>query len=496
MGIVKKQVYKNAFISYTGMVIGYINLVILYPLFLSTQQLGLYVLLIGLSVIYSLIASMGVPATILRYFPFFRTEDRKHNGFVWWILGLSLIGFIASTLIYLVAKPLIVSYYIDESPLFVKYFYLLIPLAGFTILYNLLEAFGKAIYQSVFSSFLREVALKLLTTAGIIAFAEKWINFETFIILYVCFNGIISICLLVSLVLSKRFYLGFSKVSFQSIKKRDVINYGLFTLMGGSVYVLLTKIDIVMLGAMVGLSVTGVYGFYSNIAIVINVPAAALSRTTYQIVADAWRANNLKSIAEVYYKTSIIQMVIGGLLFIGVIINKHNLFSIINKKEYIDQFNLFLVMGLTYLIDITGGLNTHIINTSKKYRLLTLVVTLACVVCVGLTYLLIPVYGGMGAALAYLITMAAFNFFNWFYIKWHFKMQPFTYKHLVVIGIAVASYFLGENFWLMPNVYLDIVVRSGITTLFYTALCYYLHVSDDLNEKVHTTLDKLGLSKR
>ncbi|MBW4890538.1 oligosaccharide flippase family protein [Mucilaginibacter sp. HMF5004] len=496
MGIVKKQVYKNAFISYTGMVIGYVNLVILYPLFLSTQQLGLYVLLIGLSVIYSLIASMGVPATILRYFPFFRTEDRKHNGFVWWILGLSLIGFAASTLIYLVAKPLIVSYYIDQSPLFVQYFYLLIPLAGFTILYNLLEAFGKAIYQSVFSSFLKEIGLKLLTTIGIIAFAQKWISFEEFIILYICFNGVISICLLISLALSKRFYLGLSKVSFQSVKKRDVINYGLFTLMAGSVYVLLTKIDIVMLGAMVGLSVTGVYGFYANIAIVINVPAAALSRTTYQIVADAWRSNNLKSIADVYYKTSIIQLVIGSLLFIGVIINKQNLFAIIHKKEYIDQFNLFLVMGLTYLIDITGGLNTHIINTSTKYRMLTVVVALACIVCIGLTYLLIPVYGGMGAAFAYLITMAAFNFFNWFYIKRRFKMQPFTYKHLVVIVIAIASYFLGKYIWLMPNVYLDIVVRSSITTVFYTVLCYYLHVSDDLNEKVHTTLNKLGLGKR
>ena len=495
MGIVKKQVYKNAFVSYVGMGIGYINMVILYPLFLSTQQLGLYVLLIGLSVIYSLIASMGVPATILRYFPFFRTEDRKHNGFVWWILGLSFIGFAVSTFIYLLAKPLIISYYIDQSPLFVQYFYLLIPLAGFTILYNLLEAFGKAIYQSVFSSFLREIGLKFLTTLGILAFAAKWITFQEFIIFYVGFNGLISICLLISLALSGRFYLGLNKVNFQAVKKRDVVNYGLFTLMAGSVYVLLTKIDIVMLGAMVGLSITGVYGFYSNIAIVINIPAAALSRTTYQLVADAWKSNNLKSIADIYYKTSIIQMVIGSLLFIGVVINKHNLFAIIHKKEYIDQFNLFLVMGLTYLIDITGGLNTHIINTSNKYRLLTIVVALACVVCIGLTYLLIPIYGGMGAALAYLITMSAFNFFNWFYIKIHFKMQPFSYKHLMVIGIAIASCFLGKYIWLMPNVYLDIVVRSSITTIFYTVLCYYLHVSNDLNEKVHTTLNKLGISK-
>jgi O-antigen/teichoic acid export membrane protein len=495
MGIVKKQVYKNAFISYAGMVIGYVNLVLLYPLFLTTKQLGLYTLLISLSVLYSLVASMGMPSIILKYFPFFRTEDRKHNGFIWWVAGLSLVGFLIISGIYIALRPIIISYYVKESPLFIQYFYLLIPLAGFTVFYNLLEAFGKAIYQSVFSSFLREVGLKLLTTAAILTFAKGWINFEQFIMLYVGFNGIISLFLLVSLALSKRFSFGFNKIAFETVTKTEVVNYGLYTLMAGSVYVLLTKIDIVMLGAMVGLSVTGVYGFFSNIAIVINIPAAALSRTTYQIVADAWKSKNMQSIAEIYYKTSIIQMVIGCLLFIGVIINKHNLFAIIHKKEYIDQFNLFLVIGFSYLIDITGGLNTYIINTSSKYRMLTGVVALACVACITLTYILIPIYGGMGAAIAYLITIFGFNFFNWFYLKVRFNMQPFNYKHLLVITIAIASFFVGEYFWRMPNTYLDIAVRSSVTTVFYTLLCYYFHISDDLNEKVHTTLHKLGVKQ-
>jgi O-antigen/teichoic acid export membrane protein len=495
MGIVKKQVYKNAFISYAGMVIGYVNLVLLYPLFLSTKQLGLYILLISLSVLYSLIASMGVPSIILRYFPFFRTEDRKHNGFLWWVVGLSCIGFLIATVIYVVARPFIVSLYIEKSALYVDYFYVLIPLAGFTILYNVLEAFGKAIYQSVFSSFLREIALKILTTAAILVFAKGWITFEQFIMLYVCFSGVISIGLLISLIVSKRFSFGFNKANFQSVKKSEVINYGLFTLLSSSVLILFQRIDVLMLGAMSGLAITGVYGFYLNIGMVINIPAGALGRTTYQLVADAWKSKNMQSIADIYYKTSIIQMVVGCLLFIGVIINRNNLFAIIHKKEFIDQFDLFIVIGLSYLVDITGGLNTYIITTSHKYRMVTIIVALTCVFCIGLTYILIPIYGGMGAALAYLITITGFNFFNWFYLKHRFNMQPFSYKHLIVVAITIASYFLGEHFWRMPNTYLDIVVRSGVTTVFYTALCYYFNVSVDLNEKVHTTLLKLGLKK-
>ena len=72
-------------------------------------------------------------------------------------------------------------------------------------------------------------------------------------------------------------------------------------------------------------------------------------------------------------------------------------------------------------------------------------------------------------------------------------MQPFTYKHLLVIGIALVSLAIGKYFWRMPNFYLDIVVRSGITTVIYIALTYFLKVSEDLNEKIDELLAKVKL---
>lgn len=410
-----------------------------------------------------------------------------------WLAGITLFGMAVSTVLYLVLKPVIISFYITDSPLFVGYFYFLIPLSCFTIIYNFLEASGKVIYQSIFSGFLKDVLLRLLTTADIIMLAKGWISFNGFIILYISFNGLIALFLFISLLISGKFSLKLGGVKFPSAKKKEIINYGLFVLLASSVYVMWQKIDIVMLGAMAGLAITGVYSFYSGIALVINIPAQALSRTTYQIVADAWKSNDMANINEVYTKTSIIQMVFGCLLFMGIIINKDNLFAIIKHKEYADQFNLFLVIGLSCLVDITGGLNTYIITTSNKYRLITLLVGIVSIFCIALTYLLIPVYGGLGAALAYLITITAFNFFNWFYIKHRFGMQPFTYKHLIVIAITVCSYFLGTHIWKIPNTYLDVIVRSSITAAFYGLLTYLFKVSEDVNEKVDQTLVRLKI---
>lgn len=495
MGIVKKQAYKNTVVSYAGQVIGFVNLILLYPRFFTTEQIGLFTLLITLSVLYSLLASMGVPSIIVRYFPFFRTEDRTHNNFLGFTGWLALLGFVIATSLFFIFKPAIIAGYSQKGKLFIQYYYYLVPLALFTIFFNFLEAFGKAIYKSIYSAVLKEVVLRLLTTAAMIFFAFKVIDFQQFIFIYVTANGFICIAMLISLALSGQFSYKKTTTINAGVTRKNVINFGLFTLLSSSVYVMLQNVDKYMLGAMAGLQILGVYGIYSSVGMVINVPAQALSRTTYQIVADAWKSKNMAAISEVYYKTSIVQMVVGCLLFVGILVNKYNLLALLHGKQYTDQFDVLILICLGFLVDITGGLNTYIITTSHKYRLITWLVIIWSIICVVLTYLLIPNYQGEGAAGAYLITITGINFCTWFYIKYRFKMQPFTYKHLLVIAISIISYFTGNYFWRMPNLYLDIIIRSGITGCIYIFLSYILKVSDDLNDKVNSTIKKIGVSR-
>lgn len=495
MGIVKKQAYKNTIVSYLGQAIGFVNLILLYPRFLTTEQIGLFTLLITLSVLYSLLASMGVPSIIVKYFPFFRTEDRTHNNFLRFTGWLALFGFIISTLLFFVFKPLIVASYAQKGRLFIQYYYYLVPLSFFTIFFNFLEAFGKVIYRSIYSAVLKEVILRLLTTAAMVALAFGQITFQQFIILYVAMNGLICVALFISLVASGHFSNKRAVNDKLVISKKEVINFGLFTLLSTTIYIMLQNVDKYMLGAMAGLQVLGVYGIYSSVGAVINVPAQALSRTTYQIVADSWKSKNMAGIAEVYYKTSIIQMVAGGLIFIGVLVNKANLLSLLNGKQYSDQFNVLVLICLGFIVDITGGLNTYIVTTSHKYRLITWLVIIWSIICVLLTYVLIPKYQGAGAAGAYLITITGINFCTWFYIKYRFKMQPFTYKHLIVIVISIIAYIAGHYLWRVPNVYADIVVRSSVTTVIYISLSYIFNVSEDLNDKINRTRERFGFLK-
>lgn len=495
MGIVKNQAYKNTAISYLGIVIGYVNLVLLYPAYLTTEQIGLFQLLIGMSMLYSLVGAFGIPSIVARYFPFYRTDDKMHHSFLHWVAIFSLIGFIVSTLLFFIFKDIIIANYISKSPLFVRYYNFLIPLTFFTVFFNILESFGKAIYQTVYSGFLREILLRILTTVAIYFLSLGFINFTEFIIIYIFIYGIVSLLMFIKLAMAGKFSLRFNKLEFLTIKNKEIVVYGFYMLLGGAVYVLLQKIDIIMLGSMVGLSMVGVYSTFFNIAAVITVPAKALNRITYQIIADSWKENNTNHIANIYSKTSIIQMISGCLVFIGLLINRDNLLLLINKKEFTEQFNLLVIIGLSFLIDITGGLNAYIIGSSNKFRLITALVFCFSIFCIVLNCFLIPLYGGMGAAFSFLITTTLYNFCTWFYIKYRFKMQPFSFKHILIIVASFVCYFIGNSIWNIPNIYLDIIFRSAITTFCFVIIIYYLQISLDLNEKIKNYLLKLHIIK-
>lgn len=115
-------------------------------------------------------------------------------------------------------------------------------------------------------------------------------------------------------------------------------------------------------------------------------------------------------------------MLIGCLLFIGLVINRSFIIMLLHKPEYANYFNVFIIVGVAFLVDMTGGLNGYIMNVSKYYKLTTVFIVSGVVFCVLSNLVLIPMLGMMGAALSYLITMFVLNFAYWLFVKIKFNL--------------------------------------------------------------------------
>lgn len=484
MNLLQKQGFFNSLILYAGVALGFFNLIILFQRILTTEEIGFFILMGTISLLYAQFAGLGIGNIILKYFPYYRSDDKKHGGFASFVTVWSLIGFAIFTVLFVVFKDFIISYYKnkDGAPLLIRYFYYLIPLSFFTLVFSVLENLALTVFKNVLSSFLREVGLRLFTTAGVLLIAIKLVDYHFFLIIYITANLVAVLVLLAYI--SKGRHFKFSTVGAQLLSERKTfLSYGIFTVLSGSSFVMIQNLDTLMLSMLTkeSFSYVGIYGTFFAIAVVISLPAKALGRTSLQIIAQSWVTNDLAKIGKIYYKTSVVQMLIGCLLFIGLVINRSFIIMLLHKPEYANYFNVFIIVGVAFLVDMTGGLNGYIMNVSKYYKLTTVFIVSGVVFCVLSNLVLIPMLGMMGAALSYLITMFVLNFAYWLFVKIKFNLQPLAMAHVYILLIFTVCLLIGLYLPSLKNVFADMIYRSVIVGVVYVFLAYILKISEDIN---------------
>jgi len=484
MNLLQKQGFFNSLILYAGVALGFFNLIILFQRILTTEEIGFFILMGTISLLYAQLAGLGIGNIILKYFPYYRSDDKKHGGFASFVTVWSLIGFAIFTVLFVVFKDFIISYYKNKNgaPLLIRYFYYLIPLSFFTLVFSVLENLALTVFKNVLSSFLREVGLRLFTTAGVLLIAIKLVDYHVFLMIYITANLVAVLVLLAYI--SKGRHFKFSTVGAQLLSERKTfLSYGIFTVLSGSSFVMIQNLDTLMLSMLTkeSFSYVGIYGTFFAIAVVISLPAKALSRTSLQIIAQSWVTNDLAKIGKIYYKTSVVQMLIGCLLFIGLVINRSFIIMLLHKPEYANYFNVFIIVGVAFLVDMTGGLNGYIMNVSKYYKLTTVFIVSGVVFCVLSNLVLIPLLGMMGAALSYLITMFVLNFAYWLFVKIKFNLQPLAMAHVYILLIFTVCLLIGLYLPSLKNVFADMIYRSVIVGVVYVFLAYILKISEDIN---------------
>ena len=107
MGIIEKQTIKGSIYSYLGVGIGFLTVGIIWPKVLLPEEIGLINLLIALSALLAHFGSLGINSVANRLFPYFRNEEKGHNGFLFLSFIFGIVGFILVMVFFLLQKELI-----------------------------------------------------------------------------------------------------------------------------------------------------------------------------------------------------------------------------------------------------------------------------------------------------------------------------------------------------------------------------------------------------
>jgi len=495
VGIVKKQSISLAVVSYIGVVIGYVNKVLLFPVFLTDPaEVGLANTLISASLLYAQFSALGMNVVTLKFFPFFQDKERKHHGFLYWASLIVTIGFLITTLAFLLLKPLIVSRFSANSPLLIDNYYYLIPLGLTALFFALYDSYLRSLLKVVVPSFVNEIYIRLMATLSISLFALHLVNFKQFVFIYVLLNCTHVLVLIVYMIYLKQW--SFKPIKSFRIKtlRFQMFYFGLFAILSTAGNSIISNIDGLMIAGLLknGLYYTGIYTTVFFMSTVILIPYRSILKITSPLISTYWKDNDMESMENLYKKVTVNNMIVGGLIFLVLWINIDNILSFLPKEYYAGKY-VFLYISIGRLFDMIAGLNGIITVTSKKYRYDLFFTGFLVLLTIVSNYSFLVVFnmGMEGTAIASMLTLIIYNILRLGFVQYNFKMQPFTINCLWILILGAICLGISYLIPQQKNIFLDGFCRSIPVVAIFGISTLYFKLSSDINNFVYGVFPKL-----
>lgn len=479
MGTIQKQGISNTVLSYLGIMIGFVNILVLQPYMLQPHELGLTRILYSVSIFFATIFPIGLNSVILKFFPLFRDKESNNHGFLTLVLIVSFIGYsICGASIYLLRNEILLRY--TNSPLFVEYFSFVFPLTFFLGYISLLNVYSFALFKSSVPVFLNEVLIRFLSSVVVSLYFIKIIDFNGFMYLFLL-SYALQLSLLVMYVLRiDKVRISIDWKFIMQIGRSRILHYALWMAVGTIASIAIRNIDIMFLGSNLSgsvnaLELVGIYTIAITIGGIIEAPSNALSRIGDSKIADAFARGDNRMIHQVYFQSTKILTLVGGLLFLGVVLNVNELLSLLPPK-YQGSSWIVITIGISSLANMITGLNTSIMYYSDKYVAGNYMLIFLVAISALLNYILIPEFGALGAAISTATALVLYNIIKYLYIWKVFHMQPFDKTSLKILAIIVIALIGGLLIPSLDQAVLTIMVRSSVITVIYLVLTYWLNI--------------------
>ena len=482
MGLIISQSFKNTITTYLGFAIGALNTLYLYVFFISDVHYGLISFMLSTANIMMPLMAFGVHNTIVKFYSTFKTKNSL-NSFLTLMLFLPLALIIPTGLIGVFAYDAIAGALSQKNTIirdYVWYIYLAaIAMAYFEVFF----AWSKTQMQTVFGNFMKEVFPRIGVTVLLFCVYLDWISVETYIAGVV---GVYSLRMLIMMFYA--FSIRLPVFKFNRIDRlRSILKYSFLIIIAGSIATVILDIDSFMLCLYIPIEKVAYYGVAIYIATVIVVPSRSMQQILQPLTAKYLNENNKVALEDLYIRSSQTLFIIGGLIFLLIILNINALYETIPPQFSGGLYVVFLV-STAKLYDCLMGCNNVVLFNSDYYRVVLLFGVILTVLTIGLNMVFIPMYGINGSAFATFLAVAFYNSIKIYFVKRKFDMMPFTMdtgKVTLLILVMVGIFY----FWEFPFYPLvNIALKSTLITVMYVFIIFKMKVSDDLSAMIRKYL--------
>ena len=485
MSQIRRQSIISTIFVYAGFFIGFINTYLFTrqgsPF--TTSQYGLTSIFIAVGNLMFAFANMGMISVIYKFYPYYNANlPKKKNDLLTWSLIVSLVGFCFVILAGIIFKDLVIRKFGANSPLFVQYYFWVFPFGLSLLLYSIFEVFAWNLRESIFTTFLRELLFRLLTTLLIFSLGFSLIkSFEAFIKLYAFTYGVVALTLVIYMLMKKELYFTFtiSRITKKFYKK--IVSLASLIYLGGTVLMIAQFIDTIVIMSLLGTAAAGIFALGSVVAGLVQAPQRGAVAASIPSLSQAWKDKDYKKINLIYQRSGINLLIASLGIFLVVWLNYTdavNTFGL--KPAYLESQWIFFFLGMARVIDLGTGVNSQIIGTSVHWRFELLSGIILFILITPLSYILVKHFGIIGAGYSNIIAFTVYNFIRIIFLQRKFKMHPFSFKTIYSIIIAVVCfgicYYSFQNF----HGFAGIILKSSVFVTLYAGAIIYFDLSPDI----------------
>lgn len=386
----------------------------------GVESMGIFALINSFFSITIILALVGTNTSILRLVPEYIKKSSNQvaiNLYLKHILIVIVTSIVLAIVFYFNAE--FISNTIFSEPTLIEVFLIASLLIIFPALYTLnLSAFRAFKEIKLFSLF--QVINPLSKVLILLFFTFYSIN--QFDPVYSLFIAYISLTIISFIFLSNKF----KKMNPDNTKSINAENNNITfksililstpMFLTSSMHIIMSQTDIVMLGMMSDIKEIGIYSITLKLAVLTSFILGTVNTMAAPKFSELYYSGQMEALKRVAKKsTKLMFYTTLPIVLIFILFGKY-LLSIFGD-EFIEGYIALIILVAGQSVNALVGSVGYFMNMTGHQKELNIIVVSSAIVNIILNYILIPLYGIIGAAVATAISLALWNILAAIYIK-------------------------------------------------------------------------------
>lgn len=461
--------------------------------FLGADGFGLYSLGLSINVLLNVFTNFGFPQGIVKLSIKYRTEGSKEK--VKGVLYSSLI-FSVSLCVLIVITQLIFAEEISKMFFDNDSLASVIIIFGLSIPFNTLytfpaafaQAFKKIKYQSIILNIARPLSFLLFT---IVVVSFKW---DLDAVLYANLISTI-VTAVIGFYYILKYFPEFYQTKIKPIYEfKNLITFSVQTMFTGFLSILMIKIDRIMIGYFSTSSDVGIYSAAANLAINVTFFLTPFAMIFAPISAELFHLNKIDELNKAFKNVTRWLLIFTlPLFFIFAGFSKELLLMF--GKDFTIGGIVLIVISIAELVNVSTG-PVGILLKMSGHQIIDLKISfLVLVINASLNYILIPIYGLIGAAIATAIALAVTHIVRLIMVWKYLNIFPYDINTLkpFISFLTMGIIFFITVYFLEPVTLIKITI--GVFLLIGYTLQFLISKKDEDDIFILNSLKKRLLKK-